>query len=117
MEKGDLGEEDRLFEREGAKVVTDEQSLEYLDGSTVDYHTELIRAAFRIVDNPLAEQVRGSLPEYFISIYRVYGKIILLILELRTIDHMVRYGHGHKVIPCNLEFWLHLLPLEDAILH
>ena len=78
LEKGDLGEEDRLFEREGAKVVTDEQSLEYLDGSTVDYHTELIRAAFRIVDNPLAEQVRGSPPEYVISIYRVYGKIIIL---------------------------------------
>lgn len=57
LENGDTKVDDHLFERDGAKVVTDETSLEYLTGSTVDYHTELIRAAFRIVDNPLAEQV------------------------------------------------------------
>ena len=57
LESGTLGDDDRLFERDGAKVVIDETSLEYLNGSTVDYHIELIRAAFRIIDNPLAEQV------------------------------------------------------------
>ena len=52
----ELGEDDVLVEREGAKVVIDETSLEYLKGSTVDYKQELIRAAFMITGNPQAEQ-------------------------------------------------------------
>ncbi len=51
-----LDSEDHVFERDGATVVIDKTSLDFLDGSTVDYHTELIRAAFRIVNNPRAEQ-------------------------------------------------------------
>ena len=62
FESGPVDEEDdRLFERDGAKVVIDSTSLEYLNGSTVDYHTELIRSAFRIVGNPLAEQVSDDI--------------------------------------------------------
>ena len=57
LENGPVSEDDLSFERDGAKIVIDETSLEYLKGSTVDYHTELIRAAFRIVDNPMADQV------------------------------------------------------------
>lgn len=56
LENGPVSEDDLSFERDGAKIVIDETSLEYLKGSTVDYHTELIRAAFRIVDNPMADQ-------------------------------------------------------------
>ena len=56
LDESALSDEDRVFEREGAKVVIDETSLEYLHGSTVDYHTELIRAAFRITENPMADQ-------------------------------------------------------------
>ena len=52
----ELSEDDVLIERDGAKVVIDETSLDFLKGSTLDYHTELIRAAFRIVENPKAEQ-------------------------------------------------------------
>lgn len=52
-------EEDKVFKGEGdvaavvgdAKVVIDEPSLELLQGSTVDYTTELI---VKIVDNPRA---------------------------------------------------------------
>ncbi|CAL8091654.1 unnamed protein product [Orchesella dallaii] len=37
-------------------VVIDQTSLDILRGSTLDYETELIRSAFRIINNPKAEQ-------------------------------------------------------------
>jgi len=48
-------EDDRIIQRDGAKVIIDEPSLDYLKGTTLDYHKELIRAAFRIVNNPQAD--------------------------------------------------------------
>ncbi|XP_044251520.2 iron-sulfur cluster assembly 2 homolog, mitochondrial isoform X2 [Drosophila takahashii] len=51
-----LNEDDRQFGDGAAKVVIDTVSLEYCSGATVDYHSELIRAGFRMVANPLAEQ-------------------------------------------------------------
>ncbi|XP_014371293.1 iron-sulfur cluster assembly 2 homolog, mitochondrial [Papilio machaon] len=50
-----VGEDDRIFKRDGVRVVVDETSLEYIRGSTIDYHTELIRSAFRVVQNPNAD--------------------------------------------------------------
>ena len=44
-----------MFERDGARVVVDELSLGFVEGATVDYHHELIRSSFRIMDNPNAE--------------------------------------------------------------
>merc|ERR1711874_21915 len=52
---GQPGADDVLVERDGARVMVDQTSLEYLQGSTIDYHVELIRAGFRIASNPLAE--------------------------------------------------------------
>ncbi|XP_032664671.1 iron-sulfur cluster assembly 2 homolog, mitochondrial isoform X1 [Odontomachus brunneus] len=49
-------EDDRVFQRDGTKVIIDSTSLEYVKGSTIEFHTELIRSAFRITNNPLAEQ-------------------------------------------------------------
>ncbi|CAB4057237.1 NR5A3 [Lepeophtheirus salmonis] len=51
-----LEKEDVVFQKDGAQVVSDSTSLEYIGGSTIDYHVELIRAGFRIIENPKADQ-------------------------------------------------------------
>jgi iron-sulfur cluster assembly accessory protein len=53
LESGDL-----VFERDGVKVVVDEMSLQYLDGSTIDYAEDLIGASFQ-VHNPNATSACG----------------------------------------------------------
>ncbi len=45
--------DDLLIERDGAKVLIDEMSQQYMPGAVIDYTEELIAAAFKI-DNPLA---------------------------------------------------------------
>lgn len=45
----------RVFEKEGAKVVIDCDSLKLIGGSVIDFHSELIRSAFRVLNNPKAE--------------------------------------------------------------
>eukprot|EP01024_Parvocaulis_polyphysoides_P076397 TRINITY_DN9923_c1_g1_i5.p4 TRINITY_DN9923_c1_g1~~TRINITY_DN9923_c1_g1_i5.p4 ORF type:complete len:157 (-),score=20.69 TRINITY_DN9923_c1_g1_i5:257-727(-) len=52
-------EDDKLFEREGAKIACDNVSFEFLKGSTVEYQDDLIRSAFQIAENPNAEQSCG----------------------------------------------------------
>lgn len=49
-----IQDDDECFEKDGIKIVIDKISLPFLKGSTVDYHEELIRSAFRITDNPQA---------------------------------------------------------------
>ena len=49
----------RVFEKDGAKVVVDEFSWEFLKGSTVDFEQELIRSAFAITNNPQSETACG----------------------------------------------------------
>lgn len=52
------GSDDQLFMHNGSAVVTDEVSLEFLDGCTVDFKNEL-GAAFFQVDNPNATSSCG----------------------------------------------------------
>ncbi len=47
-------DDDRIFGESTAQVVVDVDSLEYLKGATVDFHVELIRAGFRVIEIPLA---------------------------------------------------------------
>ncbi|XP_075145887.1 iron-sulfur cluster assembly 2 homolog, mitochondrial [Haematobia irritans] len=51
-----MNDDDLQFGQGEAKVVIDNVSLEYCNGATVDYHTELIRSGFRMLANPKAEQ-------------------------------------------------------------
>lgn len=46
-------DEDILFDD---RVVIDKESFNYIKGAKLDYEDELIRAGFRVVDNPLAEK-------------------------------------------------------------
>ena len=49
----DLGEDDLAVERDGAKVLIDSVSLEYLKGSEIDFVDDLIGQSFKI-NNPNA---------------------------------------------------------------
>lgn len=51
-----LEADDVVFGEKDARVVIDQTSIEYVNGSTIDFHTELIRSGFRIINNPKAEQ-------------------------------------------------------------
>lgn len=46
-----IGEMDEVFEQEGMKIVVDQMSLQYLDGSTIDYKAELLGGGFKF-ENP-----------------------------------------------------------------
>ncbi len=51
-------EEDRIFEKNGIKVVVDDMSLEMLNGAELDYVEDLIGASFQI-RNPNAASSCG----------------------------------------------------------
>lgn len=53
-----LTDEDRVFERDGMKLVVDEVSLTLLGGAEVDYVEELVGASFQ-VKNPNAKSSCG----------------------------------------------------------
>ena len=56
---GDDSVEDILFERDGAVVVVDGFSLDYLRGSTVDFVESMMSSSFQIVNNPNASSACG----------------------------------------------------------
>ncbi|KAK4272732.1 hypothetical protein QN277_021246 [Acacia crassicarpa] len=49
-----INSDDRVFEREGVKLVVDNVSYDFVKGATVDYVEELIRSAFVVMENPSA---------------------------------------------------------------
>ncbi|RWS03264.1 iron-sulfur cluster assembly 2: mitochondrial-like isoform X1 [Dinothrombium tinctorium] len=50
-----INEDDKVFEKDGVKVVVDSVSIQFIQGSVIDYNEELIRSSFQITNNPKAE--------------------------------------------------------------
>lgn len=51
-------QDDRIFERDGVKLVIDDTSLELLAGSEIDFVEDLVGASFQ-VKNPNAQSICG----------------------------------------------------------
>jgi iron-sulfur cluster assembly accessory protein len=50
-----LAVEDLQFEADGVTVISDEMTLDMISGSKIVYKEEMIRSAFEVVNNPMAE--------------------------------------------------------------
>ena len=48
-----------LFERDGAAVVVDGDSLQLIRGATVDFQQDLARSSFAVINNPQSESACG----------------------------------------------------------
>ncbi|KAM3182999.1 hypothetical protein ACTXT7_011212 [Hymenolepis weldensis] len=51
-----LNDDDLVIENFGVRVVVDSQSMQFIEGSKLDYEEELIRSGFRIQNNPQSEK-------------------------------------------------------------
>lgn len=51
--------DDRAFDMDGARVLVDEVSLDFLRGATIDYEREMVRSHFAVIDNPNTEDGCG----------------------------------------------------------
>jgi iron-sulfur cluster assembly protein len=58
MEIDAAKERDKIFEREGARLIVDKKSFLYLNGSELDYGEELMSAGFKVV-NPNVKRSCG----------------------------------------------------------
>eukprot|EP01138_Halocafeteria_seosinensis_P015950 gb/GECG01016277.1/.p1 GENE.gb/GECG01016277.1/~~gb/GECG01016277.1/.p1 ORF type:complete len:242 (+),score=36.05 gb/GECG01016277.1/:1-726(+) len=59
LDKEPAKEDDIIFQRGIAKIVVDDQALEKIEGSTIDFTEDLIGSKFAVVDNPNAETSCG----------------------------------------------------------
>jgi iron-sulfur cluster assembly protein len=58
MEIDDAKERDKVFERDGARLIVDKKSFLYLNGSELDYAEELMSSGFKLV-NPNVKRACG----------------------------------------------------------
>jgi iron-sulfur cluster assembly accessory protein len=82
-----LDVDDRMFERDGTKVVVDTISLGLITGSKVDYSTELIGSQFKIVDNPAASSNCGY---DFDSWNLLIGGVVRVLIWILVDGHLMR---------------------------
>ncbi|CAM9254132.1 unnamed protein product [Choristocarpus tenellus] len=50
---------DCMFERDGATLVVDHTSMDFVRGATVDFQEDMMRSAFAVVNNPNSENACG----------------------------------------------------------
>ena len=48
-----------VFEADGAEVIVDETSMEFVRGATIDFEQDMMRSAFAVVNNPNSENACG----------------------------------------------------------
>jgi iron-sulfur cluster assembly protein len=58
MELDSAQDRDKVFERDGARLIVDKKSFLYLNGSQLDYAEELMASGFRLV-NPNVKRSCG----------------------------------------------------------
>ncbi|KTW30306.1 hypothetical protein T552_00781 [Pneumocystis carinii B80] len=64
----EIQHDDRVFEKGGARVIIDPISLSLINGSKIDYVSELIGESFKVIDNPLAKSICGCETSFDIEI-------------------------------------------------
>ena len=52
------GQQDQVFDQDGVKLIIDPDSMDFLDGSQIDYHDTLADSGFK-VENPRAARSCG----------------------------------------------------------
>jgi iron-sulfur cluster assembly protein len=63
----EAGSGDMVIERDGARLMVDEVSLEFLEDCEIDYVEEMIRSSFQVVKNKLAESKCGCGSSFNVS--------------------------------------------------
>lgn len=52
----EITKEDQIVNQDNCKIIIDTETIEFIKGSTIDYHEELIKSGFRVINNPNSEQ-------------------------------------------------------------
>ncbi len=56
---GQVEAEDKVFQKDGQKVVVDQISMSFLKDCEIDYHEEMVRSSFRVAKNAMADSSCG----------------------------------------------------------
>jgi iron-sulfur cluster assembly accessory protein len=55
----EVSKDDSQFVQDGQKLVVDEVSMSFLKNCEIDYHEEMVKSAFRVTKNAMADSSCG----------------------------------------------------------